>query len=110
VDKVIGRYKIPARTPIVIDVRRLNTNALTWGHDGNEFRPERFAKLSPNDYRYGYVRFRVMACKASECLGRYMVDVLMKVAVITILETYSIQSVENQYTVESRQLAFVNRK
>lgn len=106
IDKVIGRYKIPARTPIVIDVRRLNTNALTWGADGGEFRPERFASLAPKDYRYGYMRFGVVSGK---CLGKHMADVLMKVTVIAVLEQYRIEEVEMNIGVKEGDLAFIKR-
>lgn len=104
---MIGRYKIPAQTPIIIDVRRLNTNALTWGPDGGEFRPERFAKLSPNEYRYGFMRFGVVS---SKCLGKHMADVLMKVAIITVLEQYKIEEVEMNIGVKDGDLAFIKRK
>ncbi|RYP81234.1 hypothetical protein DL769_002064 [Monosporascus sp. CRB-8-3] len=107
IDKVIGRYKLPARTPVVIDVRRLNTNALTWGPDATEFRPERFASLSPNEYRYGYMRFGVVSGK---CLGKHMADILMKVALITILEQYRIEEVEMNIGVKDGDLAFIKRK
>ncbi|KND87116.1 Cytochrome P450 [Tolypocladium ophioglossoides CBS 100239] len=107
IDKVIGRYKIPAQTPIIIDVRRLNTNALTWGPDGAEFRPERFASLSPNEYRYGYMRFGVVSGK---CLGKHMAVVLMKVAIITVLERYKIEEVEMNIGVKDGDLAFIKRK
>ncbi|OGM48068.1 hypothetical protein ABOM_002902 [Aspergillus bombycis] len=107
IDKVIGRYKIPAQTPVVIDVRRLNTNALTWGPDGGQFRPERFASLSPNDYRYGFMRFGVVSGK---CLGKHMADTLMKVAMVTILEQYRIEEVEKNIGVKEGDLAFIRRK
>jgi cytochrome P450 monooxygenase len=104
---VIGRYKIPAHTPFVIDVCRLNTNALTWGADGSEFRPERFSELSPNDYRYGFMRFGIVSGK---CLGKHMADVLMKVALIIILEKYKIEEVEMNIGVKPGDLAFITRK
>ncbi|KAI3332923.1 cytochrome P450 [Ustulina deusta] len=106
IDKVIGRYKIPAKTPVVIDVRRLNTNALTWGPDGAKFRPERFASLSPNEYRYGFMRFGVVS---SKCLGKHMADLLMKVIIITILEQYKIEEVEMNIGVRDGDLALVKR-
>ncbi|KAF1993366.1 cytochrome P450 [Amniculicola lignicola CBS 123094] len=110
IPKVIGRYKLPSATPIVIDIRRLNTNPLTWGPDANQFRPERFASLSPSDYRYGYVRFRVMSVKPSECLGRHMVDVLMKLVVVKVVEKYRVEKVEKGFSVKEGLLAFVDRK
>ncbi|KAE8383482.1 cytochrome P450 [Aspergillus bertholletiae] len=107
IDKVIGRYKVPARTPVIIDVRRLNTNALTWGPDGGQFRPERFATLSSNHYRYGFMRFGVAS---SKCLGKHMADTLMKVAMATILEQYRIDEVEKGIGVKEGDLAFIKRK
>ncbi|KAM5467838.1 putative DNA helicase [Microsporum ferrugineum] len=105
-DKVIGRYKIPAKTPIVIDVRRLNTSAMTWGPDGTKFRPERFAALSPNQYRYGFMRFGVVSGK---CLGKHMAELLMKVAIVTVLEQYKIGEMEVCIGVKQGDLAFIRR-
>jgi len=110
IPKVIGRYRLPAGTPIVIDIRRLNTNPLTWGSDAGTFRPERFASMTPNDYRYGYVRYRVMSVKASECLGRHMVDVLMKLVAFEVVGKYKIEKVEKGFSVKNGLLAFVVRK
>ena len=110
IPKVIGRYRFTAGTPIVIDIRRLNTNPLTWGSDAGAFRPERFASMSPNDYRYGYVRYRVMSVKASECLGRHMADVLMKLVVLEVVGEYKIEKVEKGFNVKPGLLAFVDRK
>jgi cytochrome P450 len=110
VPKVIGRYRLPASTPVVIDIRRLNTNPLTWGADADEFNPERFASLAPKDYRYGYVRYRVMSVKASECLGRHMADALLKLVVVGVLELYKVEEVEKGFRVKDGLLAFVDRK
>jgi cytochrome P450 len=107
---VIGRYRLPASTPVVIDIRRLNTNPLTWGADADEFNPERFASLAPKDYRYGYVRYRVMSVKASECLGRHMADALLKLVVVGVLELYKVEEVEKGFRVKDGLLAFVDRK
>lgn len=104
---MIGRYNVPAQTPIVIDVRRLNTNAGTWGPDSAHFQPDRFARLSPTEYRYGYMRFGVASGK---CLGKHMADVLMKVAIITVLKQYKIEEVEKVRGVKEGDLAFIQRR
>ncbi|EEQ35634.1 cytochrome P450 monooxigenase [Microsporum canis CBS 113480] len=100
------RQNIPAKTPIVIDVRRLNTSAMTWGPDGTKFRPERFAALSPNQYRYGFMRFGVVSGK---CLGKHMAELLMKVAIVTVLEQYKIGEMEVCIGVKQGDLAFIRR-
>lgn len=104
--KVIGRYKIPAKTPVVFDVRRLNTDALTWGPNSREFMPERFASLSPNKYRHGFLRFGI----SSKCLGKHMADALLKVVVISVLQLYKIEGIEKVGSAKDGDVAFVRRR
>ena len=88
-EKKINGYRIPAGTPTVIDIRRLNTNIGVWGPDGEVFRPERFVNMSPAQYRYAMLRFGIGPGK---CMGKNMADVLLKMATIAVLEKYSLVS------------------
>lgn len=83
--KVIDGYQIPANTPIVIDVRRINTNAQTWGADAEEFKPERFIGRSPASYRFGLVRWGIASGK---CMGKNMADALLKLITMAVVERY----------------------
>ena len=87
VEKKISGYWIPAGTPTVIDMRRLNTNIGVWGSDGEVFRPERFLDMSPSQYRYAMLRFGIGPGK---CMGKNMADVLLKMTTIAVLENYSL--------------------
>ena len=87
VEKKISGYRIPAGTPTVIDMRRLNTNVAVWGSDSEVFRPERFLDMSPTKYRYAMLRFGIGPGK---CMGKHMADVLLKMTTMAVLEKYSL--------------------
>jgi Cytochrome P450 len=57
--KVIRGYYIPPKTSMLIDAYTLNRSAPIWGDDGNSFRPDRFASITPTQYRYSYWRFGI---------------------------------------------------
>lgn len=84
-EKVIGGYLIPAQTPVVIDWKRLNTTPAIWGSDGEQFRPERFADISPTAYRYGLLRFGI---GRGRCLGKNIADMMLKMVTVAIVQRY----------------------
>ena len=88
-DKVIGGYRIPAKTPVVIDTRRLNQEAVTWGADGEVFRAERYEEMPQERLRNGFMRFGAGAANG-RCLGKHTADAVFKLVMITILENYAI--------------------
>ncbi|KAI9701261.1 MAG: hypothetical protein M1836_001931 [Candelina mexicana] len=90
IPKTIGGYQIPAGTPVVIDWRRLNSESDVWGDDGDRFRPERYAEISPSQYRYSLLRFGIGPRK---CLGKNMADVMTKLTIVTVLEGYRLSGV-----------------
>lgn len=85
--KCIAGYRIPARTPTIIDIRRLHASQDVWGPDAEVFRPERFAELDPIKYRFGFVRWGIGRDK---CLGKNMADAVLKLAVMAVLDRYFI--------------------
>ncbi|PLB38073.1 cytochrome P450 [Aspergillus candidus] len=84
-EKIIGGYRIPAQTPAVIDWKRLNTTPAIWGSDGECFRPERFADISPMAYRYGLLRFGI---GRGRCLGKNIADMMLKMVTVAIVQRY----------------------
>ena len=89
----IDGYRIPAGTPCIIDWWRLNTQSPVWqqaGHSGTCFRPERFRSLSPQDYRWSFLRFGLGARK---CIGKNVSGVLMKTFLVGVLQKFDLQSV-----------------
>lgn len=93
--KEIGGYSVPSGTAVVIDARRLNTDAVTWGPDGNTFRPERFRHLSQSTCRYGFMRFGVGAA-SGKCLGKNVADIAFKMTALAVVEKYMITTVEKK--------------
>ena len=90
-EKVIGGFRIPKHTSVVVDVRRLNTDCSIWGRDSDEFRPERFAGMSVMQWRYGMVRWGLGVGK---CLGKNMADTMLKMVTIRVVELYVLKTCE----------------
>lgn len=89
----IDGYRIPAGTPCIIDWWRLNTQSPVWqqgGYSGTSFRPERFRSLSPQDYRWSFLRFGLGSRK---CIGKNVSGVLMKTFLVGVLQKFDLQSV-----------------
>lgn len=90
IEKIIGRYRIPAGTPTIIDVHRLNRNPLTWGADGNQFRPERFKEIGEIQRKYGFVKFGVG--DEEGYLTRNMLETLLRCVAVGAAEIYETSS------------------
>ncbi|KAL6713046.1 hypothetical protein ACLMJK_009442 [Lecanora helva] len=93
-DKVIGGIRVPAKTSVVVDTRRLNREAVTWGGDGEIFRPERFAEMPQARLRNGFMRFGTGAA-SGRCLGKHTADSVFKLLILTILEDFAIAPIED---------------
>ncbi|RAQ53733.1 cytochrome P450 monooxygenase [Aspergillus flavus] len=85
--KRIGGFHIPAHTPTIVDVNRLNKNESIWGTEADAFRPERFFGLDPARYRFGFVRWGIGRDK---CLGKNMAEVILKLAILAVTDKYTL--------------------
>jgi cytochrome P450 len=70
---------------VTVDIPRLHRHPSIWNPDPEEFRAERFAALTPTQYRYALVSFGVGAAR---CLGRSLAYVLLKLVTMRVLEAY----------------------
>ncbi|KAJ5957808.1 Cytochrome monooxygenase apdB [Penicillium viridicatum] len=89
--KKIGQYNIPAGTPVVIDTRRLNNEAVTWGAASDGFNPDRFLKLPSQNLRCGFMRFGTGAA-SGRCLGKNVADAVFKLTMIEVVERFRLES------------------
>jgi cytochrome P450 len=97
-DKRIAGYLVPAGTPVIVDWKRLNTQSPVWNPQPNPgeakpvtgmtFSPERFASLSPSQYRYSFLRYGLGPRK---CIGKNFAAVIMKMMLVEVLGKYSLQ-------------------
>ncbi|GAB1194986.1 hypothetical protein APSETT444_004238 [Aspergillus pseudonomiae] len=85
--KRIGGLHIPAHTPTIVDVNRLNKNKSIWGADADAFRPERLFGLDPARYRFGFVRWGI---ERDKCLGKNMAEVILKLAILAVTDKYTL--------------------
>lgn len=102
--KTIDGYRIPPKTPIVVDWKRLNTESPVWNPGpipgstepnvtGSMFEPRRFKKLSQTQYRYSLLRFGIGPRK---CLGKNFASVMMKLFLVLVLSEYSLELQEEE--------------
>lgn len=90
-NKTIGGFAIPANTTVIIDNQRLNGGTVTWGPDGDQFRPDRFLEVSPQAQRCGYMRFGTGAA-SGRCLGKNAADVVFKLTTIAVVEKFRLET------------------
>ncbi|KAH7921636.1 cytochrome P450 [Leucogyrophana mollusca] len=90
--KTLGGYYLPKHSSIIIDAFTINRTAPIWGKDAEVYRPDRFATLSPADYRYSLWRFGMGPRK---CVGQYFGDKMVKVCLFQIIEQYEVTAFGN---------------
>ncbi|KAH8706138.1 cytochrome P450, partial [Phaeosphaeriaceae sp. PMI808] len=88
----VGSYIFPAGSKFVIDAHALNVRDPLWGPDNTTFRPERWADgdgriQRARDVRYCYWRF---GFGPRVCLGRYMVDLMMKALIVEVVRGWEV--------------------
>ncbi|GFF77037.1 hypothetical protein IFM62136_09470 [Aspergillus lentulus] len=102
--KQIGGYHVPANTTVIIDNRRLNEEAVTWGDDGAQYRPDRFLEVAPQALRCGFMRYGTSAA-SGRCLGKHLADLIFKLTTVAVVERFRLESL----AVGEKQLGFENR-
>ncbi|KAL7907288.1 cytochrome P450 [Trichoderma velutinum] len=95
VAKTIGGYQVPANTAVVIDSGRLNKEAITWGADGQDFRPERFKEIAQSKCRYGFMKFGAGGA-SGRCLGKHVADITFKLTIIVVLKKFLLEAPEEE--------------
>lgn len=86
-ERVVGGFVIPAHTEIVVDTGALNVENPAWGADRHEYNPERFIGKNAVSWRYRFWRF---GFGPRQCLGRHVVDIMLKTLLAEIVENYTL--------------------
>lgn len=92
-DKIVGGYTIPKRTNIIVDSYALNIRNEYWGPDSTIYRPSRFLKLKPSDYRYQMWRF---GFGPRQCMGKYLADMMLRACVAYLVENYQLSPTKSE--------------
>lgn len=88
VEDVVGGYKIPAKTTIMVSIWSLHMRRDIWGDDVNEFRPERFApEESKSRHAWSYLPFSL---GARSCIGQNLAITEAKTVMGSLLRQYSL--------------------
>ena len=98
--RLLSSYIIPAGTNFIVDAYALNVENPIWGPDRKEYRPERWHELERRNKneigggsgtRYIYWRF---GFGARQCLGKYLADLILRQAVVEVLERWRVEVLE----------------
>lgn len=83
----LNDYNIPGGTNFIVDTWQLNVKNDYWGANSAVFDPTRFLTQKTSNMRYHYWRF---GFGPRQCVGRHMVDILMRTIMLHILENYKL--------------------
>ena len=100
--RLLSSYIIPAGTNFIVDSYALNVENPVWGPERKEYRPERWHELERRNKneigggggpgtRYIYWRF---GFGARQCLGKYLADLILRQAVVEVLERWRVEILE----------------
>jgi cytochrome P450 len=82
---VVGGYRIPAGTSVLVDAYALNIRNPFWSVDGSEFRPERWENLKLGETRYNMWRF---GFGPRNCMGRILAEKILRITLIELIKDY----------------------
>ncbi|KAM3539334.1 hypothetical protein ARSEF1564_007754 [Beauveria bassiana] len=87
-EKVLGGYRIPPNTSVVVDTLAVNYNRSFWGDKAEIFYPKRFRSIRQTDLRYNLFTFGFGTRK---CLGSHLAELMMKLFIVHLLNRYSLR-------------------
>ncbi|KAL1640185.1 hypothetical protein SLS58_007136 [Diplodia intermedia] len=86
-ERIVGGYRIPKDTTILIDSYAINIRNPFWGPDSHRYRPNRFASIPSQQLRYNLTTFGYGARK---CLGYNVGDKMVHALVFQLFSQYDI--------------------
>jgi len=83
-DRVVGGFRIPGRTSVMVDAYALNVRNSFWGaaQDSASFRPERWETLKASETRYQMWRF---GFGPRVCMGRHIAEKMLRVVLALLV-------------------------
>ncbi|KAL1856874.1 hypothetical protein Daus18300_010637 [Diaporthe australafricana] len=94
-ERVVGGFLVPAGTNFIVDTHALNIRNPYWGPDGDTYRPARFLEgRKPSEMRYQFWRF---GFGPRQCLGKYVVDLIIRTVVAQLVEGYRLRLTETTH-------------
>ncbi|KAI1824923.1 cytochrome P450 [Xylaria intraflava] len=93
-ERLVSGYMVPAGTNFIVDTYALNTRNPYWGPDGEVYRPSRFLDIKASDVRYKFWRF---GFGPRQCLGRFVVDLMLRVLIAHLVENYRLFLAEDTH-------------
>lgn len=81
-DRVVGGFRIPGGTSVMVDAYALNIRNPFWGADSAAFRPERWESLKASETRYQMWRF---GFGPRVCMGRHIAEKMLRVVLALLV-------------------------
>ncbi|GIK07526.1 hypothetical protein Aspvir_003192 [Aspergillus viridinutans] len=86
-ERVVGGFRIPAKTNFVVDAYALNIRGPYWAPDNETYRPERFLDRKNVELRYSFWRF---GFGPRQCMGKYAADAVIRATLVYLLQQYNL--------------------
>lgn len=86
-DRVVGGYRIPGGTSVMVDAYALNIRNPFWGADAASFRPERWETLRASETRYQMWRF---GFGPRACMGKHIAEKMLRVVLTLLVWDYEL--------------------
>ncbi|KAI0452596.1 cytochrome P450 [Xylaria acuta] len=96
-DRVVSGFLVPAGTNYIVDTYALNIKNVYWGdnkEDREAYRPSRFLDKKQSELRYQFWRF---GFGPRQCLGKYVVDIVLRAIVAFLVEDYQLSLSEKTH-------------
>ncbi|PKX88414.1 cytochrome P450 [Aspergillus novofumigatus IBT 16806] len=90
-ERVVGGFRIPARTDFIVDAYALNIRSPYWAPDNETYRPERFLDRKNVELRYSFWRF---GFGPRQCMGKYAADAVIRTTLVYLLLQYNLSLME----------------
>ncbi|KAL7905943.1 cytochrome P450 [Trichoderma velutinum] len=85
-DKIVGDYKIPRNTDVIVDSYAINVDNTYW-ENSTEFNPRRHLGQRDQSRRYNMWRF---GFGPRQCLGKNVADIILRVIVAEMVRCYRV--------------------
>ncbi|OCK86108.1 cytochrome P450 [Lepidopterella palustris CBS 459.81] len=96
-EKILGGFRIPPNTSVVVDTLAINVRNPFWGEDSHLFKPERFSYIKSAELRYNLFAFGFGTRK---CLGMHFAETMVKVFVVHLLDQYELHLPSSEQNAE----------
>lgn len=88
--------EVPAYSNVLINLRAMHFDVDKWGHDADEFIPERFLRPELQDIQIGKAPFIPFSLGQRQCPGIRVGETMIKLFITELILNYTMSAIPNQ--------------